>query len=237
VLGCLRVSGAIACSLARSRINMLRTRLFHHHLFVASAVATARALVRHGSTRANATSNVVCRTITNTTGAISCTRGRRPASTSTNSDSSTSPSPNTNPAPAVPAEMRAVVCRQVGGDPDLLEYEWLPVPTPRDDEVLIRVHAASINSLDASLRRGNLPATLTTRPSPLVLGIDCSGMMRSQRLLESYRTRLLINCVCSYAHTGEVVATGKQAFAFKVCVLSVLASWRRQALLVPMSSR
>jgi len=49
--------------------------------------------------------------------------------------------------------MKAVVYRNYGS-PDILEYRDIEKPLPADDEVLIKVHAASINPLDWKLMKG-----------------------------------------------------------------------------------
>jgi len=49
--------------------------------------------------------------------------------------------------------MKAIVCRKYGS-PDVLKYEEIEKPTAGDDEVLIRVRAASVNALDWHLMRG-----------------------------------------------------------------------------------
>jgi len=43
--------------------------------------------------------------------------------------------------------MKAIVFTKYGS-PDVLELKEVEKPTPKDDEVLIRVHAASINDWD-----------------------------------------------------------------------------------------
>lgn len=50
----------------------------------------------------------------------------------------------------------------------------VPVPALRDDDVLIRVHAASVNALDIKIRTGEFKAILPYR-LPLVLGNDLAG--------------------------------------------------------------
>ncbi len=52
--------------------------------------------------------------------------------------------------------MKAAV-RHEYGSPDVLNVEEVPKPTPRDNEVLIRVHAASVNLGDWELLTGNPP--------------------------------------------------------------------------------
>jgi NADPH:quinone reductase len=68
--------------------------------------------------------------------------------------------------------MKAIVIREFGG-PEVLRWEEVPTPTPDPDEVLVRVHAVSVNrTLDLQVRQdgGNYGTTL-----PLVLGNDPSG--------------------------------------------------------------
>jgi NADPH:quinone reductase-like Zn-dependent oxidoreductase len=69
--------------------------------------------------------------------------------------------------------MKAVVVHETG-DPDVLSYEETDRPQPGDGEVLIRVHAASVNPADWKDRRG-----LMDRPLPRVLGYDASGTVES----------------------------------------------------------
>ena len=52
--------------------------------------------------------------------------------------------------------MKAVV-RHEYGPPDVLNVEEVETPTPRDHEVLIRVHAASVNLGDWELLTGDPP--------------------------------------------------------------------------------
>src|SRR2546430_8936550 len=54
------------------------------------------------------------------------------------------------PAPSPPAGatlMKGIVHRCYGS-PDVLRYEDIAKPTPADDEVLVKVHAVSVNPLD-----------------------------------------------------------------------------------------
>jgi NADPH:quinone reductase-like Zn-dependent oxidoreductase len=77
--------------------------------------------------------------------------------------------------------MRAVLIHETGG-PDVLHLEDAERPEPGGGEVLIRVHAASINPIDWKYRRGLAPKQL-----PAVLGIDVSGaveLSRSERFAE-----------------------------------------------------
>jgi len=71
--------------------------------------------------------------------------------------------------------MQAVVMHETG-DPDVLRYEEADRPEPGDGEVLIRVHAASVNPIDWKYRRG-----FVNRPLPAVLGNDVSGTVEISR--------------------------------------------------------
>jgi len=58
------------------------------------------------------------------------------------------------------------------GGPEVLKVEVLPRPVPKFDEVLIRVHGASINPLDWKIREGSRRAMYTL---PYHLGCDVAG--------------------------------------------------------------
>ncbi|SFZ70843.1 NADP-dependent oxidoreductase [Chitinimonas taiwanensis] len=53
----------------------------------------------------------------------------------------------------------------------------VPVPEVREDEVLVEIHAASVNPLDAKIRSGEFKLVLPYR-LPLVLGHDLAGTVR-----------------------------------------------------------
>ncbi len=71
--------------------------------------------------------------------------------------------------------MRAVLIHETGG-PDVLRLEEAERPEPGEGEVLIRVHAASVNPIDWKLRRGLRP-----KPLPAILGNDVSGTVEISR--------------------------------------------------------
>ncbi len=89
------------------------------------------------------------------------------------------------PAPAISDEsetMKAVV-RRCYGSPDVLEYGDIEKPTPADDEVLVRVAAASVNPLDWHFVRGT-PYLLrlmsgTGAPDDPRLGVDFAGTVEA----------------------------------------------------------
>src|SRR5689334_18044210 len=64
------------------------------------------------------------------------------------------------------------------GDSDVLTYEEAPVPTPGEGEVLVRVHATSVNPFDWKVRRGYLAGWLN-HSLPLILGWDVSGVVEA----------------------------------------------------------
>src|SRR5436305_9965651 len=46
------------------------------------------------------------------------------------------------------------------GSPDVLKFEEVEKPVPTDNQILIKVRAASLNFLDAGLMRGPVPLRL-----------------------------------------------------------------------------
>jgi len=74
--------------------------------------------------------------------------------------------------------MKAIVYTEYGS-PDVLELKDVQKPTPKDDEVLIKVHAASVNSGDLHLLRADpflvrLSSGLL-KPKNNILGADIAG--------------------------------------------------------------
>jgi zinc-binding alcohol dehydrogenase/oxidoreductase len=66
--------------------------------------------------------------------------------------------------------LKAVRIHEDGG-PEVLRYEEAPDPQPGAGEVLVRLHAASLNHLDLWVRKG-LPSV----PKPRILGADGAGV-------------------------------------------------------------
>jgi NADPH:quinone reductase-like Zn-dependent oxidoreductase len=71
--------------------------------------------------------------------------------------------------------MKAFVLTGYGKKAPLQLTDW-PVPEPRDDEVLVEVHAAGVNVLDAKIRDGAFKLILPYKP-PIVLGHDVAGVV------------------------------------------------------------
>ncbi len=71
--------------------------------------------------------------------------------------------------------MKAIVIHRYG-PPDVLSYETVPDPQPREGEIRIRIHAATVNRvLDVSLRAGREGAR--GPQLPLIPGVDCAGIV------------------------------------------------------------
>src|SRR5438045_4922175 len=70
--------------------------------------------------------------------------------------------------------MKACFFRKFGG-PEVLEYGELPDPVPGAGEVLVDVHAASINAADWKMRAGQYPGAQIDLPH--VPGRDFSGVV------------------------------------------------------------
>ena len=68
--------------------------------------------------------------------------------------------------------MKAMLLRSHGG-PENLRLEDVPTPAPKAGEVLVRIHAASVNPIDLKIRTG-----LPVGPQlPAILGCDFSGVV------------------------------------------------------------
>ncbi len=72
--------------------------------------------------------------------------------------------------------MKAVFIERFGPS-DVLLYGDRPRPAPRADEVLIEVHATSVNPRDWLIRSGRYPFQRLLPRLPLILGSDVSGVV------------------------------------------------------------
>jgi len=111
--------------------------------------------------------------------------------------------------------MKAIVCTKYGS-PDVLQLQEVEKPSPKDDEVLIKIHAASINSRDWRMMRANpffirlVPGGFL-QPKNKILGGDVAG-----------RVEVVGRCVKQFKPGDEVFgylpsATGRGTFAEYVC--------------------
>ena len=112
-------------------------------------------------------------------------------------------------------QMKAIV-QSVYGGPDVLRLETVEKPVPKDDEVLVRVQASSVNAGDWHLMRGTpflirLMFGGLRRPTVRTLGIDVAG-----------RVEAVGNAVTAFQVGDEVFADMSEAgfgsFAEYVCV-------------------
>src|SRR5436190_13281603 len=71
--------------------------------------------------------------------------------------------------------MKAVVIHEYGG-PGVLKYEDIPLPEPKDDQLLIRVIAGGVNPVDGMIRSGMF-AKEGNRVFPIILGGDVAGVV------------------------------------------------------------
>ena len=111
--------------------------------------------------------------------------------------------------------MKAIICPRYGS-PDVLQLKEVEKPVPQEDEVLIQIHAASLNSRDLRMLRANpvfmrlMPGGLF-RPKNKILGADFAG-----------RVEAIGRNVKQFKPGDEVFgympsATGRGTFAEYVC--------------------
>src|SRR5437868_11582153 len=78
-------------------------------------------------------------------------------------------------AQLVPKTMKAVVAHEYGG-PEVLKLEEVPVPEPKENEILVRVIASGVNPADPLILNGKFAKEFGTH-LPLVLGYDTAGVV------------------------------------------------------------
>jgi NADPH:quinone reductase-like Zn-dependent oxidoreductase len=106
--------------------------------------------------------------------------------------------------------MKAIVYQNYG-PPDVLQIEEMEKPTAGDNEVLIKVHAASVNPLDWHFMRGTpyivrIVMTGLSKPKNPRLGVDVAGHVEA-----------VGSKVTQFKASDEVFGTCRGAFAEYVC--------------------
>jgi NADPH:quinone reductase-like Zn-dependent oxidoreductase len=111
--------------------------------------------------------------------------------------------------------MKAIVCTKYGS-PHVLQLREVEKPCPKDDEVLIKIHASSINSRDWRMMRANpffirlMPGGFL-HPQNNILGADVAGQIKE------------VGSIVKQFKPGDEVfgylpsATGRGTFAEYVC--------------------
>jgi NADPH:quinone reductase-like Zn-dependent oxidoreductase len=108
--------------------------------------------------------------------------------------------------------MKAIVCTKYGS-PDVLQLKEVTKPTPKDNEALVKVHAASLNAADFELLRGVFVVRIVAPLKPMykILGSDIAGLVEAVgRNVKQFQPGDEI--------WGDLSAHGFGAFAEYVCV-------------------
>ena len=109
--------------------------------------------------------------------------------------------------------MKAIVTEKYGS-PDVLEFKEVAQPAPKPDEVLIRVHAASVNAADWHMLRAD-PFLVRfgsglRKPNFTILGGDIAGIVAATgRGVSQFKV--------GDAVYGEIAGSGWGGYAEYVC--------------------
>lgn len=135
--------------------------------------------------------------------------------------------------------MKAVVCHKYG-PPDVLQVEEIEKPTPGDDQVLIKIHAASTNPADWHLLRADPFIVRVSgfgffKPKTKILGADIAGTVEAVgKNVKQFQPGDEV--------FGDIFESGLGAFAQYVCttentlVLKPSALTFSQAAAVPLAA-
>jgi NADPH:quinone reductase-like Zn-dependent oxidoreductase len=76
--------------------------------------------------------------------------------------------------------MKAIVCTKYG-PPDVLQLKEVEKPVPKDNEALVKVHAASLNAADLETLRGVFVIRIAAPLKPMyrILGTDIAGRVEA----------------------------------------------------------
>ncbi|MCY3799235.1 MAG: zinc-binding dehydrogenase [Chloroflexi bacterium] len=99
--------------------------------------------------------------------------------------------------------MRAIIMENIGR-PRVLKVSRIRVPTPGPGQVLVKIHATSVNPKDLDLRSGRL---IIRKPMPHILGADLAGEIEAiADDVKGWEVRARV-FACSEALGGEINGT------------------------------
>jgi len=116
--------------------------------------------------------------------------------------------------------MKAIVCDRYG-PPDVLRLEEVDRPVPRDHQVLVKVHASSLNAADFELLGGALFARIAGpfRPKNRIPGTDVAGRVvavgRNVKRLKKGDAAFGDLFMCGAGAFAEYVAAPEEALMLK----------------------
>ncbi|MHA1914219.1 MAG: NAD(P)-dependent alcohol dehydrogenase [Promethearchaeota archaeon] len=119
--------------------------------------------------------------------------------------------------------MKAVIYEEFGS-PDVFELKEVQKPIPKDDELLVKVHATSVNALDMIFRSGeSLLFGMTKlmagfkKPKHNILGFDVSGEVESvgNKVTKFKKDDLIYGCLRSPGANAEYVCVPEKFPAIK----------------------
>lgn len=104
-------------------------------------------------------------------------------------------------------KMKAIQIKEYG-DESILEYTEVERPKPKDNEILVKIHAASVNPIDWKIREGRGKAL--GMQLPLILGADFAGTVEEIGLEitklkkdDEVYGKILVGCYAEYVIVKE----------------------------------
>ena len=135
--------------------------------------------------------------------------------------------------------MKAIVCTKYGS-PDVLQFKEVEKPTPKDDEVLVKIHAASVNAYDWHLLTADiflvrLMGGGLLKPKNTRLGADIAGRVEAvgRNVKQFQQGDDVFGDLAGHGNGSfaEYVSASESAFALKPANLSF-----EEAAAVPMAA-
>jgi NADPH:quinone reductase-like Zn-dependent oxidoreductase len=135
--------------------------------------------------------------------------------------------------------MKAIVCTKYG-QPDVLQFKEVAKPAPKDDEVLIKIHSASVNTYDwhcltADFALVRLMGGGLLKPKNKILGADIAGRVeavgRNVKQIQLGDEVFGDICECGCGGFAEYVCARENALVLKPANMTF-----EQAAAVPMAA-